>query len=111
MPKTGRTHAVDPERERALLERGRNLGRILLEAGVGVEPAVSGRIVELDVIDVAVKEDIAGPLEQRARLPLVRPADLPVAQDRGEHATVIQERLGAAERELDDEVGGDAVRP
>ena len=39
-------HAVDAERERALLERGRRLRRIALEAGIDVEPALAGRVVD-----------------------------------------------------------------
>src|SRR5687767_522179 len=93
-----RTHAVDAEWERALLKVRRHPSGIFLEACVGVEPAIGCRIVELDVVEVPVEKDIARPLEQRAGLPLVGPADLPAAQDRCEHTALVQERLRGAER-------------
>src|SRR5688500_2496053 len=113
MPETWRTHAVDPEWERALLKRGRHFGRITFKAGVDVEPALNRRIVDLDVLEVTVEENIriGGPLEQRARLPFVRSANLPTAEHRGEHAALVQKRLGVSKGQLDDEVGRDAMWP
>src|SRR5688500_20350856 len=81
MPETWRTHAVDPEWERALLKRGRHFGRITFKAGVDVEPALNRRIVDLDVLEVTVEENISisGPLELRDRLPIVRYPTLPTS--------------------------------
>ena len=56
------------------------LAGIALEAGVGVQPAIECRIVERDVVGVTVEEDVAGPFQQLAGLPLERAADLPVAE-------------------------------
>ena len=78
-------HAVDAEREDALLEVRRSLRGIALEPGIDVEPAVERRVVAGDVVEVAVEEDVA-PGEERARLVFERAAHLPAAEDRAQHA-------------------------
>src|SRR4051812_16195535 len=94
-------HAVDAEREGALLERRRRLGRVALEPGVDVEPALARGVVDVDVVEVAAKENILGPpVEERAGLELPRAGDLPVARQRRGDTTVGQHRLALAEGQL-----------
>src|SRR6188768_1063771 len=64
-------HPVDAEREGALLEGRGSLRRIPLEPRVDVEPAIARRVLDVDVVEIAVEEDVlAAPVEQRARLEL-----------------------------------------
>ena len=102
-------YLVHTEREHTLLEVGRCPVRILLEAGVRVEPAIERRVVELDVVMFTVEEEVA-PVQQPGGLPLERARELPVAEDRREHAAVIQERPAVAERQFPDAAGRDSVR-
>ena len=94
-------HAVDAEREGALLEGRGRLRRIALEPGIDVEPAIARRVVDVDVVEVAGEEDVLiAPVEERARLELPGAGELPVARERGRHTAVGQPALAAAERQL-----------
>ena len=117
----GPAHAVDAEREAALLERRRLPAGVALEAGVDVEPglgqvdravALQGdlRVVLGDAVQVAVEEQVA-PVEQRTGLVLERAAGLPSAEELRGHAAVVQERLGLAERQLVDRAAAETPRP
>ena len=102
--------AIDAQREEPLLKVCRHARRAALEARVGVEPFIERRILERDVVDVAVVENVAE-LQQRSRLPFERLARLPSAQDLAPEAAVVEERPAAAERQLPDAVERDAMRP
>src|SRR5688572_25052881 len=100
--------AIDSEREDALLEVGRYLCRIAFEPGVDVEPAIERRVVDGDVVEIAVEKQVA-PREERSGLIFERAADLPAAEDRGNNAGV-PERPARADRNLGQAAGSDAVR-
>ena len=105
-----RREAVDPQREEPLLKVCRHARRAPLEARVDVEPLIERRIVERDVVDIAIEEHVAE-LQQRARLPFERLARLPSAENLAPEAAVVEERPAPAERQLPDAVERDPMRP
>src|SRR4029450_3597321 len=101
-------HPIDAEREAALLKRCRLSAGVPFEARVDVEPGLRQvdraialqcdfRLVIGDALQVPIEEEVA-PVEQRARLILERGARLPPTEELRGHFSVVQERLGPAER-------------
>src|SRR5688572_13884368 len=59
-------HAVDAEREGALLEGSRDPRRIAFESCVDVEPLLACRVIERDVVEVSAEENILTPQSSNA---------------------------------------------
>ena len=75
---------------------------------VGVEPVIQGSRSGIDVVWVAVVEDVA-PIEQRSGLPFIGRRHLPPAENDVPDPAARQP-LGLAERQLPDSRDGESVR-
>ena len=103
-------NALDTEGKLALLEVGRRLGGILLEPGVGVEPAIERRVVDGDVVQVAIEEDVAPTSRPPGWYSNVPPVCHPPTSGRPQ-PPLFEEWLAAAERQLRHPVRAEAMRP
>src|SRR5438093_7779857 len=103
-----RSQAIDARGEDARLESGGRFGRSLLEAGVHIEPALEGRTIHLDVVELAVEEQVA-PAQNLSRLDFGGPGDLPTAGDVAQYSAP-QEGTAAAEWQLVNASRGEMIR-